>query len=565
MPRRSPAKLELVQALLQQRATEEAREAEEHKKLEANRVAALVAETGDLLTEKPPEHESKKAADKGWWPRGGPVARQVFNSTAKYNLVFGERLSGKTVACLHRIVRHCYDNDNALAVIVTLVRKAATFGGPWEEVEKHILPEWAEGIGLQGEGPNGEFLFRRDQGSQTPFVWIGTRHGGWSRIILISLQHGEQIAGKIKNMQFSLFFFDEITNTPPGDVGERFFLDPIQQLRRRGVSELIYLAACNPADEGEDHWVYKRWLGEKQHNPIDYRAFHLPIKENIWYPKVDEYLAAIYEEGKLDPTAIERKIHGRWVAMPKGDGIYKQQFHRDRHVRGNVEKRIRIYPSTAWRIIKIGMDPGPVNFAASFMQQPPNSEGKRLYGIFDELVHINTNVPYPNIVVELLKKMNFWCEVMETPFIFQVVADSAAFSQARTDGTYEARKLQELSAEELKKHPERYPALGHMTGIRIRPCPKPPGSIVDRVSMVRTKLDTDEIVVSATCTKHVQMLLGLESDKAKGPAYPLKNIRGLIHIHDAMSYAMYYDELGCFQVKPAEREKSATPDFLAIG
>lgn len=533
-------------------------------------VAALAARRAAAEEEGPndadfvaPDHRAAKVEPKeGWFPRGGKVARRVFNSVTPYGLVYGERYSGKTVACLHRLVRHCYENNDALAVIVTLTRKAATFGGPWETLIQHILPEWAEGIGLQGEGPNGEFMPKRESNSQTPYVWIGTADGGWSRVILLSLQFGDQIAGKIKNMAFSFFFFDELHETD----SERYFLDPIQQLRRRGVTEKLFLAACNPAEDGPDHWVYKRWfIIENQNDPAKYKVFHLPIAENVYAPEgeVEKYIASIYEEGKTDPTAIERKIFGKWVRRPRGDGLLAKFYVPARHQVGDATKKLRLLPSKDWRIIKIGYDPGPANFNVSFMQRPPNREERALYGVFDEVVHIADHTPYPQIVREVLRKMNFWCQVMETPFIFQHIADEAAFNQIDNSGSYEARKIRDLSKEELKKYPERYPHLKHIDGIRLLPCPKPAGSVPARVMMVQGKLIADEIRISAMCPRHVAMMMGLEENKNL-PMHPLKDAAGYIHTFDAMSYVMYFDELGGRQPNP-KPERQVASDYVAIG
>ena len=103
---------------------------------------------------------------------------------AKYILAYGERGSGKTYSLGgHKLVRHCYENFNALALIIVGVRSQATMGGVWHKLQVEILPEWVEGIGLNHTD-------ERQDTQKNLYIDIENRFGGHSRICLISIPYG---------------------------------------------------------------------------------------------------------------------------------------------------------------------------------------------------------------------------------------------------------------------------------------------------------------------------------------------------------------------------------------
>ena len=85
-----------------------------------------------------------------WAPSLAPTQQKIFDDPANYMLAYGERGSGKTfVLGGHKLVRHLYENFNALALIIVGVRAQATMGGGWHKIQTEILPEWVEGIDLE--------------------------------------------------------------------------------------------------------------------------------------------------------------------------------------------------------------------------------------------------------------------------------------------------------------------------------------------------------------------------------------------------------------------------------
>ena len=74
--------------------------------------------------------EKKESEVTTWAPSLSPTQQKIFDDPSNYILAYGERGSGKTF-CLggHKLVRHLYENFNALAIIIVGVRSQATLGG----------------------------------------------------------------------------------------------------------------------------------------------------------------------------------------------------------------------------------------------------------------------------------------------------------------------------------------------------------------------------------------------------------------------------------------------------
>ena len=95
------------------------------------------------------EKASVEEPDETWSPGLSGSQQELFDSPANYILAYGERASGKTfVLGGHKLVRHCYEGFNALALIIVGIKSQATQGGVWHKLLTEILPEWKEGIGL---------------------------------------------------------------------------------------------------------------------------------------------------------------------------------------------------------------------------------------------------------------------------------------------------------------------------------------------------------------------------------------------------------------------------------
>jgi PBSX family phage terminase large subunit len=445
-----------------------------------------------------------------WSPQLTPTQQFIFDSAAEYILVHGNRGGGKTYTIGHKLVRHCYENFNALAVIIVGVRSQATQGGIWDKLDLEIFPEWKNGLDL------GITESKEDkQGYQ--YRMIRNCHGGWSKILLMSLASGAQIEARIKGFEPSIVFVDELTTlTDPA-----FFNAVSQQLGRRpnikGVQQ--YIAATNP--DSPENWVYKRFFTMPWEESVDvkgkvispagewdnrYFVVQLQAEENVYLDS--GYYNKVVEATRGDPTLYQRNVLGDWVDRPSGNAIFGTFFREELHMLGSPKQEFA--PSPKFPII-IGSDVGAVDHAFAFMQYIPTKKGAT-WLVFDELVIVQKKLHIRELTLQLMRVMKYWERRAKMSFKFMHYSDNSAFNQFRTStGSYDVMEM-ERHSQEIAKNLE-------MNPIRIMEAPKFNGSKSARVRLLMQLLQSEEIIFSHRCRRMKQMLLNLESENEKKGVY----------------------------------------------
>lgn len=440
--------------------------------------------------------------------------------------------SGKTVGALHKLVKHCYNNYNALAVIIVGVRRQAVEGGSWYKLAYDVLPEWKNGMGLEYTDP-------KTNTAKDEYLFIANRYGGWSRVLLLSMPVESFVRDRSKGLEPSLILVDE-AQTLESDA---YFSALVQQLGRRpNISDpQQYIACCNP--EGPSNWVYQRFFKKGKNEDgtpaPGYSVHHVPISDNEhnlppgYYDRVKEAL-------KDDEIEYRRLVLGEWIDRPSGTAIFGHCFNDGLHVRGDEVAGTRILPNPKYPIT-IGYDLGTANSAVVFTQNIPTSE-KDVWVVFDEMIFTDAYIPYTDLVPAIMRRIKFWNDRMGAKFTVEHISDSSAFNQFRaTHGTYDAWEVERISRECA-------PDFEGVQPIVLIECPKPPNSIQARVKVLLRALQSERFIISVSCTKLRDMFLHLESeklsDKKYSPDLPFKPRRSK-HIHgfDALSYPMFYYEL----------------------
>lgn len=530
---------------------------------------------GSLL-DPPPQRKPKEPKRKAWRPRLGPIGYQVLRTRSVLNrpedvlvkLLYGERGSLKTGILLNDLVLHCYDdvarpevgkpNLQPLAVICTIFRSAATEGGAWEKLHSLVLPEWFDGMGL-------EFTEPKQDDQKNRYCFIANKVGGWSRVILKSIPYGENIRARLKGIEPSYFLSDEITE----QSGPDYFFVPFQQIRRPTRAPRIFSAACNPADTGEEHWVWKnmvlvpcRTVGNTEPEiptePVNVRdeqygampkygggrlkgldeqfhVYHVPVEENVHWtpPQIKAYQNTVLAEARFDKSAVDRLIKGLWTARPTGEGLFKDWFRPSFHIRGDAVKGEGLMPKPGYPII-LGYDVGQVNSSVNFLQRRNKANGS-FWVNFDEIDYLGKRILYKNLAKEIVERMRYWrkrCGDYE--FQFMHITDDSAINQFRpgqTEGWNDATSFER----EYNKYQEELGASGQP--IRLIGCPKGAGSIAARVQLLQSLLYQDEFFVSATCPNTKAMLMFLEADK-KNPENPRETSK-YTHKFDSITYPVF--------------------------
>jgi hypothetical protein len=487
--------------------------------------------------------------DPNWSPSLSPTQVKIYNSTAKYILAHGNRGSGKTyVLGGHKLVRHAYENFNALCLIIVGIRSQAILGGVWHKVVTEVLPLWKEGIGI-------EYTEERQDTQKNIYIDVQNKFGGWSRIYLISIPHGTLVKNRVKGFEPSYLFVDELTNLD----GPVYFEAIVQQLGRRpgidGVQQ--YTAACNP--DGPSHWVYKRWwetpLDEEGNYNKDYERHFLDVEENQ-ANLPPGYYDRVVEATKTSPYEYKRMVLGEWVDVPAGEAIFKGFFHENVHIVGAGKEKI--VPNSEFPII-VGYDLGQVNHGITFLQQIVGSD-KAIWTAFDEISITNEKVPYEELCVRIMRKMAYWNRVMEWDFKYLHYSDNSAFNQYRPGG--QAGSYDVLDIERISK--SKAASFG-LEAIRMKPAPKFQGSVEARVRLMINKLINNEFVMSRDLKSLKGMFFNLTSEKSKfgryDPSLALKPKRSkYIHIFDALTYPMISLDVG-----PAYGSVSSVSEIFDIG
>lgn len=497
---------------------------------------AIFSELEGFVDEPPPPSGPPREGAETWYPDLNPTQKLIFEDASIFILGHGEKASGKSIGFGHKIVRHAYENENALVLVISPSLRAGN-EGIWYDLDNLILPAWKDGIGL-------EFTpSKLDPLTKDRHRWVKNRFGGWSKLLLVSIPYAGAVEGRVKGPAPSMVYVDELTNC---DGREYFTFTAAQIGRRRGISgPQQWCASCNP--EGPSHWVYKlfwdeaaikdfasqeKWSkanGGKDHADGIYRdpkfsVYHVPISENK-HRLPAGYVDNLVSNFRGDDILRRRLMNGEWIDRPKGTAIFKPFYSPILHVKGNARRNEGLRPVKGFPIYA-GLDLGQVHHAITFLQCIPTKEGKTPWIIFDEIDYFNERILFKLLAREILQTMDYWNEVVQYPFTYNFIADESAVNQWHPggEGSFDAWDLERNGDGRIK----------------IDSCPKPAGSVSARVRLLSSKLSTMELLVSDLCHNTKEMFLHLDQDEQGNPK---KAHRLDIHKFDSITYPMFKVEL----------------------
>lgn len=499
-----------------------------------------------------PEKTPGELYDEGWRPRLNPTQKLANDSKARYVLLHAEKGSGKSIGGLHKLVEHCFLNDNALAIMIMGVKRQAEEGGIWHKLQQEVLPTWRDGNRemdhghftgkMFDDGIGIEFTEPKSNIAKDVFIWIENRHGTkefphWSRVLLLSMPVESFVADRVKGMEPSFVLVDE-AQTLDSDT---YFRAIVQQVGRRpGITTTQQIYYCaNP--EGPSHWLYKRFWEfpvnqETGEWDTKYERFHIPIQENL-HNLPEDYWENVKEGTRGDSIEEARMLRGEWIDRPTGLALFGDDFKPQLCVRGDAAKGRGLMPVKGYHII-FSYDLGAAHTSIDLQQIIPTKD-KIIKINFDEMDFVGQYIPYVQLVPKIVKRMMYWDNYTQKdgtklgPFAFQHISDDSAFNQYRAkDGSFDVWDIEEISKKYVldNKLPEKYI-------IKLKACPKGPHSIEARVRLMKDALQTEEYFVSATCVRKIEMFNQLEED----PKERLKPKRSpQIHRLDSGTYGFFY-------------------------
>lgn len=481
--------------------------------------ASELIENGEYEPSRNPKTSNPK---KGWSPDlNKPTQENIFHDTNKFILAYGEKGSGKSVGAEHKLVRHLYENWDALGVIITPSIRTGKFGVV-HDLESLILPAWTEGIGLDW------IPSKLDPNTKDRILKVANRFGGWSTALQIAIPYESAIPARLKGIHPSMAFVDELTDCE----GTGYFRLVAAQLnRRRNINgPQQYVATCNP--KGQSNWVYQEFIEgiidhETGESDPNFSVYHVPFRENAHRPEMRDYLDTLERAVRSDPIERARLIEGKWIDRPTGDALFSDHFNPTRHVIGNARANTGLRPLPGFPCV-IGYDIGQVYNAAVFMQAVPVGSATVWY-VFDEVVHLKQKILYRNMASEIVERILMWNDWMGRPIPWVHVADTSAVNQWRPNasGSYDAW--------DFEKEFNKATILHGLPQMKMKGVQKGNGSIETRVRLTQGHLANDELFVGANCPYVIDSLMNLESMKDE-PLKPKKTAAGHIHVFDALSY-----------------------------
>lgn len=514
----------------------------------------------------PPPARGSKSEPGDWQPDLNPTQAEAFHDASETVFIEGEKGSGKSIGAGDIIVRHAYENDNALIQIITSsIRTGAE--GIWHDLETLVLPRWRDGnkyppFILQADGTlidhpkAGEYMdhgigLEYTPGKLDPLTkdrhrWIRNMHGGWSKLLLISIPHASMVEDRMKGPAPSMIYVDELTNCGEkrGPVGMEYYTFPSAQLgRRRDITgPQQFIATMNP--KGPTHWAYK--LKEDHKDDPAFKCYHIPITENL-HRLPRGYVERLKKLFASNPVEYDRLIKGLWIDAPDGEALFSDYFIPALHVRGG---KVGLSPVKGFPII-ISYDLGQIWNCATFMQLVPLKDGRLIWLVFDEVDHLGERILYKNMAKECVARIEYWNRRVGCDFaVMQYAGDDSTSQHRAGTGTYDATEFEkEFNA--ARNHGRKHKIIG---------TPRGAGSIAARVRLVQSKLAQEEMFISTKCVNRIAMFNLLECNPDNPMEPKAKSKHG--HPFDSLSAGPFMVELkGVARLN----QTPSTPSLLSCG
>lgn len=484
----------------------------------------------------------------------------VFNSYDRALLVSGARLSAKSVAVLHKIVRHMWETPGARVGIFTKILKNSKDAGAWKNLHQVTIPQWIDAnIGLNYTTFNYDDKpgFKIDGQTRTPFFRLSNMHGGESECMLFSMDNDNEVEQKLKEKEFSLIYFSELSNFLTRQVLSIALLS--LRMHHLNYNQQQWIADTNPADEGEQSWIYQAFWIEKNLSYQDYKdrqkKLSLPAMSGPAFVNFTSGLRVIemrpqdnpfLKPGQLleleaqysyDAGMYARYVEGKWI-YGQGDSSlhFSRYFKPNIHVVGNCDDQ----DETRWEYLNpnpnsveliTGFDLGDKfhasvvidrNYVDQYFEKSKATVKRACFSVVDEQVTLGEEVSIEDFTISFMDVIGALDENQGRKFdLERAYSDRSAIEKySATADTFPAAQVNAAS-------------LGRLTLIGV---PKPKFSVRIRVQLVQMLLAQGRLKVSAHCFHVIRMLKELKrgNDRLNFVLQSDDNR----HVFDALSYAL---------------------------
>lgn len=468
------------------------------------------------------------------------------NKLKKVVLTSGVRKSGKTVGCMHAIADHLWNTKSGSVLILSMTQGAAATSGVWNELTEKVLPEWIGadfGMSWSTKGePRIHGATKKMMCSViNKFGYEALKKGeplppeGISKLELDSLDDEREVEKKYKSRYYSMVYWSEATEFKD-DLSFSTLLMALRGFELQD-DDYVFLIDCNPAENGTEHFLYKKFYELRIADPADVdedeRVLQQCLHLTEWTMDDNPYLsdnekALIRGIYKKNPSLWSRYIEGKWVKVVE-KGLFTKQFSLAIHTVGDPMEQDPdiLIPMDSCSELTSTHDAGGVNPVTYLYEKcilHTDRGDLSYFRILDELAFIGEPISVEEFTLLEVDKMLFWEKIVNGPIAWTSWADSSALDV--TESIADRTVAAEMYAVSRGK-------------IELRGVDKGRGSVGNRIRLLRKLLTQNRIIISRTkCPKLVEMLESINSGKA-----PDTIPKGSPHKHplDALTYGLSKD------------------------
>lgn len=481
--------------------------------------------------------------------------------------VFGTRLSGKSVACLHALVDHAWNTNNASILIVSRTAGAAATSGIWNELTEKILPEWIEqGIGSEDglHALEWEMEPKIHGATKKMMCSILNKFGGISKFELDSIHDEREVEDTYKSRYYSMIYWSEA-----GEFrDEKTFTALFMSLRVMGLhdEEFVMLVDANPPDTGTAHFLYKKFFQLRiareedctKDELIQRRCLHLTQWTMDDNPFISDERKAVTRMMYVNnPAQYDRYILGLWTAFVS-DGLFIDAFIPAVHCSAdlkNPKQEDELIPDLGCTELITGWDVGFMNPATYIMEKcfkEINGRDVSYFKVLDELEFVGKGVAVDEYTMVFLEeKVKFWEAECGGELNWICWSDSSAcnFKESIANRTV-SDEVYTVSEGRLK-----------LIGVD-----KGKGSVGNRIRLLRKLLNQNRIIISnGKCPKLISMLQCITKGKVDGTISAHSEYK---HYFDALTYALskeLWQELQSDVVNTRRGKKPTNSELITVG
>lgn len=465
--------------------------------------------------------------DSQWVPNLSDKQLDVFNCYKRYVLCAGGRRNGKSVAVGHKVFRHLWETPGARVALIATTIKSAKEGGAFADLVEIVAPIWLE-AGIAGEGGlpleytskggNGLPGPRMDGATRTSSFRIRNYFGGESELMLFSIDNENDIEAITKSKRFSAVWVSEGSNFK----SENVFKNVIQMLRMFHLKPEQHqlIIDTNPAEEGEDHWIYKKWyidrIRENHPEPAiqaELALFEFQLEDN---PFLTPFEIAELKASNCDNEGeYDRNVLGKWR---KGHGlkgkVFADIFIPNKHI---IAPAIDVEETTIELIG--GWDMGVINNSAHIVEKRFYREMPH-YMVLDEVVLTDERISTADFSLQVWEKMMALQQHYNRQFIYRHWSDDNALNVWRpgVEG-YDATIVYNATDGE----------------VQLQAVDKPKESVRTGTKIMRRALRENRLYVGENCPKTIEMFQQLTDTDIEEDSF-------LKHPFDSLRYILYMEE-----------------------